>query len=175
MNRNLCFIFVLSIFLYGCSLDSLNALATQDDLQAASSDTIDVSQRENQPSPSIPANYGSVEALIEIGENFLNAAFEGDVDKMQSFCDEALTNDIERNAEDYLGTKTSYNVDHIETLVKPLDTGKYMIFSEVSAINKNNKTEVFSYYLTAEKAGGNYFIVEYGRTNPSAKALSGNK
>lgn len=112
------------------------------------------------------SNDASVEALLHLGEDFLDAAFTGDVDDMISFCSNSLADDIEKNPKKFIGTKTDYKLDKVDTTIKSLGEGKYLLMSVASAAKKTDKEKKlydFKYSATVEKVKGDYYIIDFKR------------
>jgi len=109
-------------------------------------------------------NHASVETLIKLGEDFLDAAFAGDIDDMIGLSSDAMADDIEKNPKKYLGTKPDYNIDKIDTSIKALGEGKYLVQSSVSAAKKNDEAKKlynFKYSATIEKVNDDYYIIDF--------------
>jgi hypothetical protein len=72
---------------------------------------------------------------------------------------------MEEKPEKYINDKPDYAVDKIETSIKPLEDGKYLLMSTVTATSKKDSTKQFSfkYELTALKEKSDYYIIDYKR------------
>ncbi len=152
-----------------------NSTNTQNTGNTATSQDVDTENKDVQTSGIAGENSStednskkstgaSVEALVQLGEDFLDAAFAGDIDDMIELCSNSAADDIEKDPKKYLGTKPDYKIDKIDTTIKPLGTGKYLVHSTVSAAKKDDKNKKllnFKYSATVEKVNEDYYIIDF--------------
>jgi len=186
MKKIVILVLVASVVLCGCSLLSGDGNqsgntknASEQDKSTVSQDTSDksaVNTETKNPNANNNANIeikkaaaeeyvsgdASVEVLVQLGEEFIDAAFAGDAQYLSGLCGESLADKIEKSPKLYIGTKTSYKVDKIDVTIKPLENSKYLLQTTVYALGKSDKIKSeFKYSLTVEKVKGDYYITDY--------------
>lgn len=107
----------------------------------------------------------SVEVLVQLGKDFLFAAFGNDTDNMSNLCSETFSEKIRKNPKLFIGTKPDYDIDNIDMSIKPFkDAGKYSLLADVSAVKKDNKKKyLYKYSFDINKVDGDYFITDFKR------------
>lgn len=183
MKKIIIIFIVVCLLLVGCSDGALNSTGKIKGTGQSSSESSNNVEEQNsqsasssQVTPTIPAGEtssviqpsssdASVEVLVAIGEKLLDALFADNEEEALIYCKGALKDAIEEKPEKYINDKPDYTIEGIETTIKPLKDGKYLLMATVSATSKKSPTQKlsFKYELTALKEKADYHIIEYKR------------
>lgn len=178
MKKHIAIALFMCMLLCSCQLISQGtgeAVDKNNTLMEDSSETQTSSQGQNpQHAPGIeepiPENVeifddASVEDLVELGNEFLDAAFGGDTEAMMALCDMNLADKIKENPGQYLGTKPQYNISSVDTIIRPgEEKGNYQLQTVVHAIKKDDDVGIkyrYSYLFNVDKVKGDYYITDF--------------
>jgi hypothetical protein len=177
MKKYMALILIFGLLLSGCKLISGNTSQTENTQNSVQQDNSSENEQnaetgakdsEDEPAPSNVAAFedASVEKLIKLGQDFLNAAFSDNPDKMIDFCDDSFAGKIDSNPGDYIGTKPDYLIDAMKFIIEPQEKNNYILQVEVTALKKDEDTknkDKFNYLISIEKVKSDYYVVDFKR------------